>query len=136
MTTPKKVAREVAEAEFDRMCTLRRVNTDPEEMTAEEYESLLEVKAKLVRVIERGELVVNENGDPVFTPPVPGAKSITFYRPTGATFMAMDGDDGNQSRLVRVITDMTHSAKGEIAKLEAPDYVVCSKLANLFMAGR
>lgn len=136
MKTTKKVAREVAEAEFDRMCSLRRVNIDPEDMTAEEYQSLLDVKRKVVRVIERGELVVNENGDPIFTPPVPGAKSLTFYRPTGATFMAMDGDDGNQARLIRMITDMTRTAKGEIAKLEAPDYVVCSTLANLFLAGR
>ena len=132
----KKVAREVAEAEFDRMCTARRVNIDPEEMTAEEYESLLEVKQRIVRTIERGDLVVSENGDPIYTPPIPGAKPITFYRPTGATFMTMDGDDGNQARLVRILTEMTRSAKGEISKLEAPDYVVCSKLANLFMAGR
>jgi hypothetical protein len=136
MTTTKKIARDVAEAEFDRMCALRRVNIDPDDMTADEYESLLEVKNKLVRVIERGDLVITESGDPVFTPPVPGAKPLTFHRPTGATFMCLDGDDGNQTRLIRVITEMTRTAKGEISRLEAPDYVVCSKIANLFMAGR
>lgn len=118
------------------MCELRRVNIDPEDMTSDEYDSLLEVKRRLVRVIERGDLVVSESGDPIYTPPVPGSKPITFYKPTGATFMAMDGNDGNQARLIRMVTDMTRSAKGEIAKLEAPDYVVCSTLANLFLAGR
>lgn len=136
MSGDKKIARDVAEGEFDRMCQLRRVNTDPDDMTAEEYESFLEVRRKLVRVMERGELVVTETGDPIYTPPVPSAKALTFHRPTGATFMAMDGSDGNQARLVRIITEMTRVPKGEIAKLEAPDYVVCSTLANLFLAGR
>lgn len=135
-----KIALEVAEEEFERMCRSRRLSTDPDDMDGDDYEGLMAIKKRLVRTIMRGELVINDDGDPIYTPPVDGAKPLHFHRPTGATFMAMDsrGSDGegNQARMVRVITDMTRSAKGEIAKLEAPDYTICTLLSNLFLAGR
>jgi hypothetical protein len=54
--------------------------------------------------------------------------------------MVMDGTgrdaEGTQIRMTRAITDMTRSAKGEIAKLEVPDYTLCTQLCQLFLAGR
>ena len=135
-----KVAQDVAEEDFERMCASRRVSTDPEEMDADDYEGLLALKKRIVRAIMAGDLVVMDDGDPVYTPPVSGSKPIHFYKATGATFMAMDGTgrdpEGNQGRMVRALTEMTRSAKGEIAKLEVPDYTLCSQLCNLFLAGR
>lgn len=135
-----KVAREVAEEDFERMCASRRISTDPDDMDADDYEGLVAIKKRVVRAIMAGDLVVMDDGDPVYTPPVEGGKAIHFYKPTGATFMAMDGvgrdGDGTQLRMVRAITEMTRSGKGEIAKLEVPDYTLCTQLCNLFLAGR
>lgn len=137
----ERVAREVAEQEFERMCTARRLCTDPNEMDADDATSFEEVRKQIVRAIQRGELVITDEGDPIYTPPVPGSKPLTFYRPTGATFLAMDArgpneSNGNQARMVRALTEMTRSGKGEIAKLEAPDYQLCTNLAQLFLAPR
>ncbi len=136
-----KVATEVAEAEFERMCASRRVCTDPAQLDEDDVSGLDEIRKKVVRAIVTGELVVEENGDPVYTPPVAGAKPLHFYKPTGATIMAMDGArpgdaDGPQGRMVRAITEMTKSPKGEISKLEVPDYQFCQLLAKLFLAPR
>lgn len=135
-----KVARDVAEAEFERMCTARRVCTDVDQLDADDITGLDDIRKKVVRAIVAGDLVVEENGDPVYTPPVAGAKSLHFHKPTSATYMAMDGksDDaqGSHMRMVRAVTEMTRSNKGEISKLEAPDYQVCQSIAQLFLASR
>lgn len=131
-----KVAREVAESEFERMCAARRIETDLSELAGDDAESFTAIRKRVVRAIERGELVVTDAGDPIYTPPVPGAKSLTFYKPTGATFMAMDNGKGNMARMVDALTEMTRSARGEISKLDAPDFQFCQSLATLFLAPR
>ncbi len=137
----QKVAREVAEEEFERMCRSRRLVTAVDEMDADDAASFEDLKKQLVRAIQDGSLAINDDGDPVYTPPVPHAKPITFYKPTGATLIAMDprspnDSDGNQARMARAMTDMTRSAKGELSRLEIPDYRICSALTTLFLASR
>lgn len=137
----QKIARDVAEEEFERMCKSRRLATTTEEMDPDDATGFEELKRKILRAIQAGDLVVTDDGDPVYTPPVPGAKPLTFHKPTGATLIAMDAksasdSDGNQARMVRAMTEMTRSAKGELSKLEVPDYQLCASLVNLFLASR
>lgn len=140
MSATEKIALEVAEAEFERMCRSRRIDLE-EMLDGKDDGEFLALKGRIVRTIQRGELIVDgENGDPTYLPPVPGAKPLRFYKPTGATFMAMDGVGGKEvgqiGRMVGVLADMTRTPKGEIAKLEAPDFQFCCTLANLFLAPR
>lgn len=130
-----KIALEVAEAEFERMCDSRRIDTNVAEMDDDDASSFEAIRKRVLRAIQRGELVVSENGDPVYTPP--GGKPITFYKPTGATFMAMDGkNDGPMARTVSAMHEMTRTGRGEFSKLEAPDFQLCTALATLFLAPR
>lgn len=135
-----KVAMEVAVAEFERMCKARRVCTDPAMLDDGDVAGLADIRKKLTRAIVAGDLVIEDNGDPVYTPPVEGAKPLRFHKPTSATYMAMDGKDedaqGSHMRMVRGITEMTRSNKGDVSKLDAPDYQVCQSLAQLFLASR
>lgn len=136
-----KVALEIAEQEFDRMCRSRRIDLEEMAEAKDEADGFLTVKNRIVRVIQRGELVVDpETGDPIYTPPLPGAKPLRFHRPTGATFMAMDGvggkDIGQMGRMVSVLADMTRTSKAEIAKLDGPDFQFCCSLASLFLVPR
>lgn len=130
-----RVALEVAEAEFERMCATRRIDTDVADMSEDDAESFRSLRKRVLRAMQRGELVVSESGDPVYTPP--GGKAITFYKPTGATFMAMDGKhDGPMARTVAAMHEMTRTARGEFAKLEGPDFQFCTALTTLFLAPR
>lgn len=132
----QKIAADVAEAEFQKLCDLRRLDIDPDGMNAEEVESFGKLKSVILKALRAGSLIVNDDGSCVYTPPVPSAKSLTFYRATGASFMAMDtvAKGKEMGKMVAVITDMTRSNPGDVSKLEAPDFAFCSKLVNLFLA--
>lgn len=131
-----KIARDVAEAEFDRMCADRRVDTDETAMDGDDLDEFKKSKALIVRSIMRGDFIVGDNGECVYTPPVNGAKAITFYRTTGAALMASDdaADGKNAAKLALVMAEMTKTARGELSKLDIADFNLCSKVAQLFLA--
>jgi hypothetical protein len=128
-----KVAKEVAEPDFARMCVFHRLDIDESEMDEKELESFTVVKSKLVKAIMEGRLVVAEDGLPTYHPHTPDAKPVTFFRATGASFMAMDQGTGKIAQSVNALTDMTRSEKGAFAKLEARDFKLCMDLVGLFL---
>jgi len=142
MTEPKarpapKVAREVAEAEFERMCDARRIEHDTSELTDDEKADFAELRSSIVRMIMRGTLVVGENGDPTFAPRG-GGPSLTFYRATGATLMALETYPGGKqiANMIAALQEMTHSDAGVFARMDASDAQACSRLGKLFLADR
>lgn len=126
-----KVSVDVAENEFLRLCAARRVET--EELSDYETAKLLRFKAKLLPSIRRGHLVVNDNGDPVYTPPVPGAPTLTFGMPYGANFVELDAESGEHHTTQRAVASLCGVEVSVIAKLQGPDWRVCGALAGLFM---
>ena len=63
----------------------------------------------MVRAIVDGHLVINDKGEPVFTPTVGNGESITFHEPTGASLQAMRGKkDQDVDKLFGAMADMTH----------------------------
>lgn len=128
------VAREVALEEFARMCEARRVDIDESSMSKEDKKAFEDARGRIVGAIMRGELIVEDDGTPVFTPPVAGANSLKFYKATGATFMASDGATESVSKAVAMLQEVTRCNPGEISKLEAPDFKVCQAILQLFLA--
>lgn len=128
-----KVALEVCEAEFARLCAARRIDDDVASMTEDERKAFGETKRPLIRAMARGELVVSAEGNPVFTPP--GGKAITFHKATGATLMAGDGHKSGHEigRLVAVATEMTKTVPGELSKLELEDFRTVSDITNFLL---
>lgn len=131
------VAREVAEAEFDRMCAAYRVSLDANEASDEELAEWREMRAPIVRDIMRGLIIVGPDGNPTYTPPG-SATSFTFHPPTGATLMALETYPGgkNIANMIAAMADMTRTDRGEFGKLPLPDVRVANRLANLFLADR
>lgn len=130
-----KLAPEVAEAEFVRLCELRRLDIDESAMSPKELESFTKVRARVLRELASGALLVDEKGIATYTPPVDDAKPISFRMPKGSTYMAMDDGKakGEQHQMVAMISDMTGWTKGDISKLAAPDYQFCGTLVGLFL---
>lgn len=133
-----KIAKEVAEAEFDRMCVAFRIDCSTDELDEKELAEWTEVRGKIVQDLRTGALVVGEDGKPTYTPPVAGADSLTFHPPTGATLMALETYAGEKgiSNLVAAMADMTRRDRGLFGKMARPDFQVCSRLAGLFLADR
>lgn len=129
-----KVAAEVAEKEFERLCDANRVDYDTSELTEEEAKDWAETRASIVRLIKLGTLTVSEEGRAVYTP-AGSSKSITFHRPTGATMIAGDGLKGKDiQQTLTVVADMTRTPVNEFGKMDAIDAKACMRIGNLFLA--
>jgi hypothetical protein len=131
-----KIAREVADAEFVRLCEAHRIEHDIERDEAElaEWTAL---KGSIVRDIMAGTLIVGEDGNPTYTPPG-SSKGLTFRKATGATYMALETYAGgkNMQNTVAAMAEMTHTDKGEFSRLDAPDFQACLRIGKLFLGER
>jgi len=130
-----KVAKEVAEAEFVRLCDANRIDHDTSELAEEARKDWDDLKSEIVKDIRLGTLIVGDDGKPTYTPPG-GSKGFTFYPATGATIMALEsyGKDKGISNLVAAMAEVTRTDRGEFSKLLAKDFQACSRIMRLFIA--
>lgn len=132
----QKVAREVAEAEFERFVEAMDLELDDARMDTEDRKSFSELRDRVVRCIEQGHLVVDEKGQPVYTPRAGNhTQPITFHEPTGASFMAMDSKKKGQdiAKMYAVMADMTHLDAKVFASMANRDLKVCQAIVSLFL---
>ncbi|HKY40787.1 MAG TPA: hypothetical protein VJN18_32855 [Polyangiaceae bacterium] len=132
---PNKIAKEVAEKEFEKLCVSRRIETDITTFNEREKAIFNARKADMLRLMMAGTLVLNEQGDPVYTPSLKDAKPLTFHRVTGAVLMEADNITGSVERLLVLATALTKSVPGELAKLEAPEFRAIDDI-TAFLVGR
>lgn len=137
MTATVKVAREVALADFERMCEAYRVPLDLSDLSADEQTEFEGLREKIVRLQMRGVVVVGPDGNPTYTAPG-SATGYTFHPPTGATLMALETYAGKRdvANSMAAIADMTHTDKSEFSKMPLADFRAISNIASLFLADR
>ena len=133
----KKIALDVAEAEFDRFVDIMDLDLSTEGMSADDKRDFTLQRDRIVKAIQVGSLTIDDDGCPVFTPTmVEDANPITFYEPTGASYMAMDrkkaGED--MSKLFATMADMTKTSSGLFSKMKSRDLKVCMAISTLFLA--
>jgi len=133
MTQPK-IAEEVAQADFLRMCETFRVDLDESSMTKDEKADLASMRAELVKDIMAARIIVGTDGRPTYHPAT--GKPLTFNTPTGATMMALETYPPAKqiANTMAAMTEMTESKAGDFAKMAARDLQRCSRLAKLFLA--
>lgn len=126
---------EVAEADFNRFAEMMDLDVDETRMSAEDVATFKEQKARLLRAMLRGHLVVNEKGEPVYTPQLGIRDPITFHEPDGATMMAMDKlpKGENAARTHALLGAMTGKPPVLFAKMKSRDLKNCSAILNLFL---
>jgi len=132
-----KIAREVAEIEFARLCDAHRIEHDEAELDEAELDEWKAIKAPIVRALMAGTLIVDESGLPTYTPPG-ASRGVTFHKATGATFIALETYAGakNLQNTIAAMAELTHSDRSEFAKMEAPDFQACLRLTKLFLSER
>lgn len=133
-----KVATEVAEAEFDRFVEAMDLDLDTAGMDAEDLTQHNKLKARIIRAVEKGTLVFNEDGEAVYTPQHRRSKHndpITFHERTGASLMAMDGKKKGHdvAKTYAVLADMCKVHPSVFAGLVGSDVKVCEALFALLM---
>ncbi len=132
------IAKEVAEQEFERFVDAMDLDIDSTQMDAEDLTAFNRQKGRIIRAIEKGHLVFNENGEAVYTPNRPGSKhteAIIFHERTGASLMAMDGKKKNHdvAKTYAVMADMCRVHQSVFAGLVGTDVKICEALFALLM---
>lgn len=132
------VALEVAEAEFDRFADEMDLDLDTSQMDAEDLAQFGKQKRRILRAIERGNLVISEKGEAVYTPCNARSKSsdpVTFHERTGASLMAMDGKKKNYdvAKTYAVMAEMCKVHPNVFAGLAGSDVKICEAIFALLM---
>lgn len=132
------IAQDVVEQEFQRFIEAMDIDIDPADMDAEDIAELEKHKKRLYRALARGNLVINDNGEAVYTPAHPRSRykePITFRERTGASLMAMDGKKKNHdvAKTYAVMADMCKVHQSVFAGLVGSDVKVCEALFALLM---
>lgn len=132
-----KVAREVAQDEFNRFCDSMDIDNNTDAMTEEDAKSFEEPKGVIIRAIMEGSLLINDDGEPEYTPKnSPKVGNLTFREPNGADYMAMDRkkEGQNIAKMWTLAESVTKSSPGTIANLRNRDLKVVRAIMQLFMA--
>lgn len=132
------IALEVAMKDFDTFTEKMDLDFDTTGMDAEDLTAFNKQKNRILRSIQRGDLVINDNGEAVFTPANIKSKhkeAITFHERTGASLMAMDGKKKNHdvSKTYAIMGDMCGIHQGVFSSLVGGDIKVCEALFALLM---
>lgn len=139
MSTDNPVAREVAESEFDRFAEEMDIDTDVDGFTDDEDRTAFnKQRGRIIRAIERGHLVINDEGEAVYTPFHARSKyreAITFHERTGASLMAMDGKKKGHdvAKTYAIMGDMAKLPPATFAGLAGPDIKACEAIYALLM---
>ncbi len=131
-----KIAKEVAEQEFDRFVESMALDVNPSDLDAEDKKSLDQTRDRVVSAIQNGSLVVNDEGEPTFTPiRTKNMDPITFYEPTGSCIQAMDRKKKTEDigKLFAAMGDITKSHANVFSKMKMSDLKVCMAIATLFL---
>jgi hypothetical protein len=133
------VDREVAEQEFERFAEAMDLDIDESGFDDDEDRSSFNKnKKRIVRAIVKGHLVINEDGEAVYTPYHQKSKykePITFHERTGATLMEMDRKKKGHdvAKTYAMLTQMCKVPKGTFANLVGEDVKVCEAIFAFLM---
>lgn len=135
-TEEVKVAKEIAEAEFERFADAMDLDVSTEGLDDEDKRGLEKHRATIVNAIVAGHLVIDESGQPVYSPREGNTGAITFREPTGATMMAADQRKKGQdmAKLYAMVAAMTQQPAQRFANMKRRDLRVCEAIAVLFLS--
>jgi hypothetical protein len=129
-------ATSVAEDEFARFASEMDLDLSVERMDAKELDEFKSLKRVVIRALELGRLIIDESGQPVYTPQVGDKKPITFFEPDGAVLMSADKKKAgeNVAKTYTAMGAMTKTSADRFANMKGRDLKVCQALYLLFLA--
>jgi hypothetical protein len=132
-----KISVEMAEQEFERFGEAMDLDFDTSFMDEEDRKGFEGSKRRIVKAIMSGAMIINDEGCPVYTPQRAqgDVNPITFYEPTGATYMAMDRKKKTEDmgKMMALMADYTQTSSGLFAKMKNADFKVCLAVTTLFL---
>lgn len=127
-----KVAREVAQAEFERWADVFEIDTTTEDMSDKELEAFNAFKIKFIRRVETGVLLVDGDGTLELSPRGGDGKLLKFNEPTGAVLSARKINDTDFQAVRRVLAMWTGAPPKRFADMKLRDFNFCTELLAFF----
>jgi len=123
----------VADAEFERFAAAMDIDTDKSGMPDEDRVEFNNSKRLMTRAMVAGKLIINDNGEPVYSY---GEQSLTFYEPTGADFLSMDGKGATAGfrKTFHLLSAITRTSPTLFGKMPNRDLKVCQAIVVFFIA--
>lgn len=137
MTTEPRIAEEVADAEFEKFAAAMDLDTDTTKMVDEAATGFMVLRRTVTRALQRGSLVIDENGQPVFTPQYSKATDpITFHAPGGTMFSNMDKKKESEvvGKKFAAMGEMTRTSAAYFNAMDSRDLKICQALYLLFLS--
>lgn len=138
-TTPtpqQTVDAETADMEFERFCSEMDIDNDEAFMSAEDKEAYLTAKRVITRAMMQGKLVINDNGEPIYTDM--DGKDIRFREMTGAMLRETDKvsakEGGDMAKMMRLMGAITGRGPKFFSEMVKRDLKVCQTIVG-FMQG-
>lgn len=130
-----KIDKETAELEFNRFTDSMDLDVDESFMDEVDLMSFNKQKRRIVAAIANGSLVINENGEPVYTPKKSDIEALTFHERTGASILAMDGKKKNHNvaQTYAIMAEITKTHPKVFAKMKGIDIKICEAIFALLM---
>jgi hypothetical protein len=136
-TEQPKINKSMAESEFQSWADHLRLDTNIDEMDAEEKTDFLQIKKKFIYSLVHGFTHTEENGDLVLNliEPVNGKGELVFRRSfKGGTFVVMDRykDSQNVHKTIAFLAAWVGWDAKNLMKLDAIDLWFGMKMVSLF----
>lgn len=131
-----KVDRETAEAEFDKFVDAFDLQLDPKLMSEEVLQLSEEAKERFIKAVQKGSLIVEDDGTPVFMPVRSRNKdSLKFHEPEGSALKEMDKakKDHNNAKMFNLMSNLTKVPASRYAAMAKSDLNVCLAITLLLM---
>lgn len=130
-----KVAADVAEADFNRFIDCMDLDINTDGMDDDEKKDLSLQKGRVTSAIMVGSLVINEDGEPVFTPQREDTDALTFHEPTGAALMAMDRKKQSEeiAKMFAAMAAITRTNSKVFSNMKMADLKICLAVTTLFL---
>ncbi len=133
-----KIAPDFAEAEFNRFGEMMDLDFDKSKMDSEDATSFDKLKNRLVTAIMNGSLIINDDGEAVYTPRNSKSKykePITFHERTGADLMTMDRGKKNHdmAKTYSIMASMCKVPISTFSGLVGIDGKICEGIFTLLM---
>ena len=129
-----KLSEEMAIAEWERFMDTMDLDRNQDTKDGDDLKGLLLLRGRMVHALRLGTLVVNDDGEPVYS--LANGQELTFHEPKGDALLAMDkkGKNHDIAKLNAVMAVATKQHPGMFTKLPNREYRVCSAITSLFLA--
>ena len=129
-----KVNMEAAQAEFIRWADIFEIDTVTDDLKEAELADFEAFRARFVKRVCSGSLMVDEEGTAHFTPRGDAGEAIRFTEPTGAVLSARQPKDTDIQGVRRVMSSWTGEPVSRFATMKLADFNFCAGLLGFFGA--